>query len=390
MSINFLCIAEEVKGETFMKALKEAGCKVFVVTREKSQHKAWPKQYIDEFFVQPDSRDKPHDRQTMIAGTAWLMQEHGIDRVVALDDFDVEDAALIREEFRIPGMGQTTARHFRDKLAMRVLAKEHGVPSPAFSAMFKREQVRDFCEATPGPYVIKPRSEASASGIRKVANCEEALRVYDELGEQAYRFLIESFAPGQVFHVDALIREHKVQFVRSSAYVDPPLSIVQGGGTFQTRTLDKDSTDSKELAELTAHVMKSFGLRFSASHTEWIRDAEGRFLFLETSSRVGGAHISDMVLHATGVDLWAEWAKLELAEFTKGDYTAPKDNGRFAAITIRTVAEEWPQFQDVQLDVDVQHIPKRYHAAVVYSSDKLDRVAAAQTKLYHELRQRFG
>ncbi len=390
MSHNFLCIAEELKGTTFLRTLKEAGCKVFLVTREKSQHKPWPMEYIDELFVQPNSRDKPHDRQTMIAGTAWLMQEHGIDRVVALDDFDVEDAALIREEFRIPGMGQTTARHFRDKLAMRMVAKEHGIPSPAFSAMFRRQQVEAFCNATPGPYVIKPRSEASALGIRKVAGVAEALEVYDELGEQAYRYLIEVFAPGQVFHVDALIREHKMQFVRASGYVDPPLSIVQGGGTFQTRTLDKDSADSKELAELTASVMKAFGLRFSASHTEWIRDAEGRFLFLETSSRVGGAHIGEMVQHATGVDLWAEWAKLELAELTGQTYAAPRDNGRFAAITIRTVGVEWPQFQDVELGVDVQHVPKRYHAAAVYSSDVLTKVEAAQTKLYQELRQRFG
>ncbi len=390
MSINFLCIAEELKGEPFMRTLREAGCKVFVVTREKSQHKPWPMEYIDELFVQPDSRDKPHDRQTMIAGTAWLMQEHGIDRVVALDDFDVEDAALIREEFRIPGMGQTTARHFRDKLAMRMLAQEHGIPSPAFSAMFRRHQVDEFCAKAPGPYVIKPRSEASALGIRKVDDSEEALRVYDELGEDAYRFLIECFAPGQVFHVDALVREHKVQFVRSSAYVDPPLSIVQGGGTFQTRTLDPASADSQELAVLTGRVMKAFGLRFSASHTEWIRDAQGRFLFLETSSRVGGAHISDMLAHATGVNLWAEWAKLELAELTGAKYTAPEDNGRFAAVTIRTVGQEWPQLQDIHLDADVQHVPKRYHAAVVLSSDKLAKVEAAQTKLYHELRGRFG
>ena len=146
MALNFLCISEELKGIPFLKTLKEAGCGVFVITRELSRGKPWPMEYIDELFVQPNSRDTPHNRQTLIAGTAWLIQKHGIDRVVALDDFDVEDAALIREEFRIPGMGQTTARHFRDKLAMRMLAKEHGIPSPMLVICFAGTQVMSFAE----------------------------------------------------------------------------------------------------------------------------------------------------------------------------------------------------------------------------------------------------
>ena len=390
MSANFLCLSEELKGESFYRTLKAAGCGVFVVTRDKAKDKPWPLQYIDELFIQPDSRHKPHDRQTLIEGTAWLMRKHGIDRVVALDDFDVEDAALIREEFRVPGMGQTTARHFRDKLAMRLIAQEHGIPSPAFSAMFRREQLMQFCEQHPGPYVIKPRSEASASGIQKVQQAADALAAYDALGDEAYRYLIETFAPGQVFHVDALVKDQKIVFVRSSGYVDPPLSIVQGGGTFQTRTLANDAAESKELATLTARVMQAFGMRFSASHTEWIRDGQGRFLFLETSSRVGGAHISDMVQEATGVDLWAEWAKLELAEFAADGYKAPKDRGGYAAVTIRTVGEEEPQLDRLDLPGVRQTFPMKHHAAMLFGGNTLQEVERAQSGAYHRLQEAFG
>ena len=41
------------------------------------------------------------------------------DRVVALDEFDLEIAALIREHMRLPGMGVTATAFYRDKLAMR-------------------------------------------------------------------------------------------------------------------------------------------------------------------------------------------------------------------------------------------------------------------------------
>ena len=49
------------------------------------------------------------------------MRSKKIDRIVALDDFDVEKGAYLREHFQISGMGQTTARHFRDKFKKVVL-----------------------------------------------------------------------------------------------------------------------------------------------------------------------------------------------------------------------------------------------------------------------------
>jgi len=36
-------------------------------------------------------------------------------RVVTLEDFDVEKVAALREHLRIPEMGDTTTRYFRDK-----------------------------------------------------------------------------------------------------------------------------------------------------------------------------------------------------------------------------------------------------------------------------------
>ena len=40
---------------------------------------------------------------------------------------------------------------------------------------------------------------------------------------------------------------------------------------------------------------------------------DGAQYFLETSARVGGAFIVDVVEAATGINLWREWAKIEIA-----------------------------------------------------------------------------
>jgi hypothetical protein len=57
------------------------------------------------------------------------MKSNQVDAIVALDDYDVEKTYL---EPQIDGMGQTTGRYFRDKLAMRMRAKSCGISIPAF------------------------------------------------------------------------------------------------------------------------------------------------------------------------------------------------------------------------------------------------------------------
>ena len=172
-ALTFLCISTYFKGNDFLKALKDSGNKVFLITAKKLEHKPWVREAVDEFFYVEEGEDGKYNMNEIINGLAYVMRDRPIDRVVALDDFDVEKAAHIREYFRIPGMGQTTGRYFRDKLAMRTKAAESGILVPGFSALFNDEAINQFIEKYPGPWMIKPRSEASATGIKKMENAAE-------------------------------------------------------------------------------------------------------------------------------------------------------------------------------------------------------------------------
>ena len=48
----------------------------------------------------------------MINAVSYLARSQVIDRIVALDEFDIEMAASLREHLRIPGMGETTSQLF--------------------------------------------------------------------------------------------------------------------------------------------------------------------------------------------------------------------------------------------------------------------------------------
>src|ERR1051325_2725453 len=158
--MTILCLASYEKGHEFLRECKRQGWTVVLLTSESIQHTArWPMDSIDEIFYMPDANHQ-WDRVQTVNAVSYLARTRTFDRIVPLDDFDVEVAAMLREHLRVPGMGVTTAHHFRDKLAMRMKAAEAGLAVPDFVQVLNHGQVAAFMERVPGPWVLKPRSMA--------------------------------------------------------------------------------------------------------------------------------------------------------------------------------------------------------------------------------------
>jgi len=372
--MTFLCISCYFKGGPFLTACKAAGNTVYLLTAKSLEKAAWPREDVDEFFYMEDDSNTPGNLSNIAAGLAWLLRERQIDRLVALDDFDVEKAAYLREEFRIPGMGQTTARYFRDKLAMRVRAKEAGIPVPFFSPLFNDVAITEFANAVAYPCLVKPRGEASATGIVKVHSAHELWEHVHRLGDKRKDYLVEQFRPGDVYHVDAISHDGDLVFCQVSRYLSTPFEVAHGGGIFRSVTVPFDHDDAHLLRRLTADVMQAFGMQFSASHTEFIRTAEGEFVFLETASRVGGAHLAEMVEAASGVSLWGEWARLESAMAAGKAYSPPERRHDQAGILVSLSRFEWPDMSGFNDPEVVWKINKPQHIGMIVRSDSEGRI----------------
>jgi hypothetical protein len=371
---TFLCISNYFKGSAFLIALKKAGNQVYLITSEKLKENNWPREYIDEIFFMP-GQDLDWDLETLLIGVGGLMKGVKIDAIVALDDYDVEKATFLRENLRIPGMGQTTGRYFRDKLAMRMRAQEAGVLVPAFSALFNDEEINHFADTVPPPWVLKPRSEASAHGIIKVYDKESLWNNIHEMGDNRLRYLVEQFKPGDVYHADGLNLDGKNLFCTVSKYLATPMEISQGGGIFRSANVLYGSEDDKSMREANQKVMKAFGMKNGASHTEFIKGRDdGKVYFLETSSRVGGAHLAEMVEGATDINLWTEWAKIEDSVVKGQKYTLPKVKKGYAGIVLTL-----SKFQDPDLSAFTDpevcfRVPLDYHAGLIVKSEKHARI----------------
>ncbi len=385
--LTILCIATYFKGDAFLRECKAQGCTVLLLTTDTLVGAEWPRESIDEIHSVPrDATDEAIRRHV-----DPIARRHRIDRIAALDDFDVELAAMLREHLRVPGMGRTTASRFRDKLAMRMQARTLGVPVPEFSAVFNDQEVGDWAGRVPPPWVLKPRSSAAAIGIKKVGDREALWRALDEAGTDRAQCVLEQFVPGEVYHVDSIVWGGTVVFAVVFKYGRPPMEVSHQGGLFITRRLPDDSEEGRAALAMNRTLQEGLGLRRGVSHTEFIRGSgsvrlqpDQGFVFLETSARVGGAFIVETIDAATGINLWREWAKVEIAG-EHGSYTVPGHRNDYAGIVLTLARQQTPDMSSY-VDAEIRTtIRKDFHAGVIVSSPEPQRVEA----LIADYTQRF-
>lgn len=370
---RFLCISTYEKGQDFLRELHDQGIKTTLLTVEKLRNGAWPVECLEDLATMPGNLTN----EQLLNTVTWMSRGRKFDRLVALDEFDMEVTAQLREHMRIPGIGTTAIAYYRDKLAMRMGARAAGFLVPEFVRVLNYDELREYMSRVSPPWLLKPRSEASALGIRKIQEPEQLWRALDQLGDRQSYFLMEQFVPGDIFHVDSIIKDGRVVFSAAHKYGKPPMQVMHEGGVFTTRTVDRHSEDWKALTELNAKLAPGLGLKRGVTHGEYIKaHADGRFYFLEIAARVGGAFISDLVEQATGVNLWREWAKIEVADLRGEDYAVPQPREEYAGSVLCLARDEAPDTSMFNAPEIVYRMKKHHHAGLIVKSLDPARVAA--------------
>jgi biotin carboxylase len=368
---RFLCISSYEKGQDFLRECAEMGVKPTLLTVEKLRYADWPHEALEELATMPEDLT----REQILNTVSWMARGRRFDRVIALDEFDQEVAAEVREHMRLPGMGVTGMAYYRDKLAMRTSALQSGFLVPEFCSVFNYDDLRNYMNSVPSPWLLKPRAEASALGIRKIYEPEQLWRALDELGDRQSHFLLERFLPGDIFHVDSIVSEREVVFSVVHQYGRPPMQVMHEGGVFTTRTVDRDSSEWQQLTELNARLAPSLGMVRGVTHGEYIRaHSDGRYYFLEIAARVGGAFIVDLVEASTGVSLWREWARIEIQNLREQDYSLPAVRQDYAGSVLCLAQTAEPDTSAFNAPEIVLRMKKHHHAGLIVRSEKPERV----------------
>jgi biotin carboxylase len=197
----------------------------------------------------------------------------------------------------------------------------------------------------------------------------------EELGDLQSHYVLETFLPGEVFHVEGITWKGQLLAATPFKYGAPPMQTMHQGGIFSTRVLSPSSPDYEAI--LTAHrnVLAALGMVSGVTHTEFIRShADGHFYFLETAARVGGAYIADVVEFARGINPWVEWARIEAAAAKEAKYVLPSLGTAFAGSVICLARQQDPDtssFTDIEI---VLRLHKHHHAGLILRSESAERV----------------
>jgi biotin carboxylase len=377
------CLSTYVKGQPFMRECARLGCRIELLTLNKHRDADWPRDILSEVHTMPEEMSSAQIVNTVM----YLARSRKIDRIVALDEFDMEIAATLREHMRLPGLGESATRFFRDKLSMRVRAREGGLLVPEFIGVFHHNDLHHWMQEVPAPWMLKPRTDASAIGIRKLYRPEELWPLLDDLGDRQSHHLLERFIPGDIFHADGVVWQGHTLAAPVHQYGKPPFQLMHQGGVFTTRTVDRAAVPAKEIPQLHQKLIGALGLANGVTHTEWIRSAaDGHFYFLEAAARVGGAFIADVIEQANGFNPWAEWARIEVA-LTRGEhYTLPKLDTDYAGSVLCLARDATPVTDHYDAPEIVHRMQKRQHAGLIVRSSNPQRVEA----LTEEYARRFA
>lgn len=369
--LTILFISSSYKGDVMLQTAKALGCKVILITEDSLAHEPWPRDVIDEFVTTPDLRRY----QDLIHTVSWMCRGQRIDAVLPLDEFDVELCALLREHLRLPGMRVSHARHFRDKLIMRELTHNAGILVPPFIGIKNYDELRAYMASVSPPWVLKPRTEAGSMGISKPTESEQVWRALDQLGDRQSYYLLEQFIPGDVYHVDSLVVNGEIVFVSAQKYGAPPMQVYQGGGVFNSRIMPRGSVEEQAVKALNAQVLHALGMVNGVAHAEFIRAHEdGRYYFLEVAGRVGGAFIADMIEYATNINLWREWARLEIAQLRGETYQLPEVRQNYGGVLVTLAKQEHPDMSSYDAPEIRWKANKPYHAGLIVVSPDSERV----------------
>ncbi len=383
--LTILCVSSFEKGQEFIRTCKALGCRVLLLTVEKLHDANWPRNCLDGIFTMPE--DLP--LQGLIYSVSYIARSQPIDRIVALDEFDMENVSALREHLRIPGMGLTTVRYFRDKLAMRARAREAGIRVPEFIHVLNYDGLREYMARVPAPWLLKPRSQASGIGMKKIQSADELWPWLDQLGDQQSFYLLEQFVPGVVYHIDSIASERDVVFAEAHIYGTPPFTTSHHGGVFTSSTLPVDAPETAELRAINRQVLNDLGFVRGVTHAEFLKaDFDGKFYFIEVAARVGGAYITDLIEAATGINLWREWARLEVGAGQQ-PYQIPPVRREFAAVILSLARQEHPDTSAYDDPEIVQRISKYHHAGVILKSPHSSRIEELLANYMKRFQQDF-
>jgi hypothetical protein len=250
------------------------------------------------------------DDDAVLAAARAAARRHRPRAILALAEVDVERAAVLRNEFELPGLDSIAAVAYRDKILMKKYAQAAGIRVPEFAAVTAPGEITDFMASHPGRVVVKPRGGSGSTGVHVLETPQQAAGLAEVVASEPYQ--VEEFVDGVLHHVDAF-RVMSVPIAAvASHYTGQGCLEHWTDAPFGSRTLSADDPVSKQLISETWRLVDALpSPRTICVHAEFFVTGHGEIVLCEVAARIGGGPIPRMLHQVLGVDPREMWARVE-------------------------------------------------------------------------------
>ncbi|SFE23323.1 hypothetical protein SAMN04487819_109264 [Actinopolyspora alba] len=269
---------------------------------------------------------RPGARSAFEEAQEWLAEmTRAFDRVISMSEYELLDAARLREQLNIPGASVKQVALARDKPLMKEAVEAAGIRVPRFLPL---PRFLELAGQVPwdGQTVLKPNRGASSEDVlvfdtpgqvaAAIAEGRTGVARVDA-GSDLEELAVEEFVSGPIRHFDGLVQGGEVLILSGSEYVGTCLAYAQGMpmGSFQIEI-------SEETRDWVSRALSAVRIEDGSFHLEAIVHG-GELVFLEVGNRVGGADVVATVELATGVHLPSYELRVLLGESLIGTLPEP-------------------------------------------------------------------
>ena len=228
-----------------------------------------------------------------------------VDGVLTISaDRAVPIVAAVAEALGLPGIGTDTAYVMTQKIAMRRVLADAGVPQPEFAAVRNVHEGYAALERVGLPAVLKPADSGGQRGVFRLETADDLERhLHVALGESpTEEAIIEAYVEGLELNGLVIVRDGEAFPLTLSDRLRPP-GIGFGVGWIHVYPATIYADQLEEAERVAVHAVRALGLRDGIAFPQLLATDDGRVLVIEVAARIPGGQMADLARHAVGVDL---------------------------------------------------------------------------------------
>ena len=252
-------------------------------------------------------------------------RRHAVDGVLTISaDRAVPVVAAVAEALGLPGIGTETAYVMTQKIAMRRVLAEAGVPQPRFAAVRNVHEGYAALERVGLPAVLKPADSGGQRGVFRLDSADDLeAHLHAALAESPTdEAIVEEYVEALELNGLVVVRNGESVPLTLSDRLRPP-GVGFGVGWIHVYPATIFGDQLEEAERVAVHAVHALGLENGIAFPQLLATDDGRVLVIEVAARIPGGQMADLARHATGVDLVEVALRQALGEDVPDDLVQP-------------------------------------------------------------------